>query len=275
MRSEIGGPCRIHIQRKDVVVARPNRRHAHDRHELLVLLAGTVDYRIGGTRYRLRRGDCLAIRPDEAHGYEPLGETRYDRITVRFDPAPLTALAAPRPAPLAVFTGRLAGEGNRIPFNNRETHRVVALAETLTKADGPLPALHGLLSILLLAESAIARLGHQGERAAVGPLVARVLETVEGGLADADLRLATVAAVHRVAPTYLSRVFHAEVGKPFREHVLHRRMALAKHLLRGGANVTEACLGAGFNDYPNFIRRFRQRFGRPPGTFRRQDHIQT
>lgn len=68
---------------------------------------------------------------------------------------------------------------------------------------------------------------------------------------------------------YLSHLFKNETESSIFQYILVKRVALAKELLASGANVTEACHGAGFNDYSNFIRSFRLTTGYTPEQFRR------
>ena len=62
----------------------------------------------------------------------------------------------------------------------------------------------------------------------------------------------------------LSRLFHREMGMPYRPYRRWRRVQQALSLLERGANLTEAAIGAGFSDSAHFSRTFRQLFGVTP-----------
>ena len=77
--------------------------------------------------------------------------------------------------------------------------------------------------------------------------------------------LAETAAHVGYAPPYFSALFKEEVGIGFKEYVDRLRFDYAKKLLmHSKISVARVCRECGFEDYPNFIRRFKKRFGISP-----------
>ena len=68
---------------------------------------------------------------------------------------------------------------------------------------------------------------------------------------------------------YLEKTFKKETGTTVYHYVLLKRLNLARVLLAQGCRVDEACAGAGFNDYSNFIRTFKKHTGMTPAAFAR------
>lgn len=100
--------------------------------------------------------------------------------------------------------------------------------------------------------------------AAVRPSAA---ETIETYLAEHLTGRATLGGLARAigySRSHVSAVVRQATGERFTE--LRRRMQLdrACFLLRRGASVKEAALGAGFSDPSYFSRVFARRFGVPP-----------
>ena len=68
---------------------------------------------------------------------------------------------------------------------------------------------------------------------------------------------------------YLSTLFLQETGKNFKKYVDDLRFDHAAKLLTSTElTVTEVCAASGVNDYANFSRRFRKRFGHTPSKHR-------
>ena len=83
------------------------------------------------------------------------------------------------------------------------------------------------------------------------------------------LTLEAVAAELHVSVPYLSTLFarYAEMG--FSEYLTDRRLRYAAALLQNGANVTEACLQAGYRNLSHFIRSFKKKYHVTPAKFAR------
>ena len=85
-----------------------------------------------------------------------------------------------------------------------------------------------------------------------------------------DPSLATVAAVAGYAPNYFSTRFKEEMGESFKQYLDRLRFDYAKKLLEHTTlTVSQVCRESGFDDYPNFVRRFSARFGSSPSKMRK------
>ncbi len=73
----------------------------------------------------------------------------------------------------------------------------------------------------------------------------------------------------------LSRDFRALLGTSPYRYLQHRRVDLAKQLLREGATLAEAAHGAGFADQSHFSRIFRKAVGLTPKEWLRSDLFRT
>lgn len=73
-----------------------------------------------------------------------------------------------------------------------------------------------------------------------------------------------------ISPTYLSETFKKQTGTGFKEYVNSLRFEYAgKLLLHSDMTVIEICNESGFEDYANFIRRFKKNFGVSPTQYRK------
>ncbi len=85
-----------------------------------------------------------------------------------------------------------------------------------------------------------------------------------------ELTLEDVANHVGLTPTYLSQIFKKETGVTFKKYVNNLRFECARNLLEhSDMNVLQICTECGFNDYSNFIRRFKAHFGISPSQYKK------
>lgn len=84
-----------------------------------------------------------------------------------------------------------------------------------------------------------------------------------------NVSLAKLASMVDLNPTYLSFLIKRETGKNFSEHLMERRMAIARKLLkREGLNVSEVARRVGYENVRSFSEAFRRCEGVTPRQFR-------
>jgi AraC-like DNA-binding protein len=101
-------------------------------------------------------------------------------------------------------------------------------------------------------------------------LFARVCGVIKDGFSDPDFGPFEVAAEAGISLRYVQKLF-TERGSTCSEFIYSLRLDRAAHLLRRRAllradqPLSEIAYGCGFRDYAHFARKFRDRFGYPPG----------
>jgi AraC-like DNA-binding protein len=101
-------------------------------------------------------------------------------------------------------------------------------------------------------------------------LFTRIRGIVEDGFANPDFGPDAAAAEAGISLRYLQKLF-TQRGSTCSEFIYSLRLDHAARLLNRrallgtGQPVSEIAYACGFRDYTHFARRFRQRFGYPPG----------
>ena len=101
-------------------------------------------------------------------------------------------------------------------------------------------------------------------------LFARICGVIRDGFSDPDFGPLEVASEARVSLRYVQRLF-TERGATCSEFIYSLRLDHAAHLLHRrallgtGQPLSEIAYACGFRDYAHFARKFRHRFGYPPG----------
>lgn len=113
-----------------------------------------------------------------------------------------------------------------------------------------------------------------------------MLEEAEGGKTASDAlkpaihyiethkgercRLAQMAALCHLSPSYFSRLFLREIGETYSSYLLSTRIKWAKELLTTtDKHINEIAALVGFSDSGHFIRNFRKHEGTTPARFRK------
>lgn len=84
------------------------------------------------------------------------------------------------------------------------------------------------------------------------------------------ITLSDVAKAVGITPVYASKIFKAQTQIGFKEYLNNLRFEYAKKLLaESELTVQQICDNCGFEDYPNFIRRFKNRFNMSPTKYKK------
>ena len=72
-----------------------------------------------------------------------------------------------------------------------------------------------------------------------------------------------------ISTTYLCKLFNRHFNTTLSKYIISSKIAYAQYLLKSGKNVSEACYESGFNNYPYFIKVFREYTGLTPLKFKK------
>lgn len=250
-RTDAGLPDNILVfhRRTAAQLAGPGGRQAfHQRHVLIVPLAGSGRVLVDNAAVSLRPGRCLLLPPYRFHHYAGLGRERLDWLFVTFDrpggPAadPVTARIVP-PAFVAELGAFLEAYARTLPASAGD-----ALAWRLA---------------LLLDRLAGAPPGRAGDAT---PLLAAIGRLASAATVPRSLTL--LARELGLSPSHLRQRFRDETGISLGRFLRESRLQRAAELLASGqANVSQAADATGWGDAYAFSRAFRRYWGRSPKRF--------
>jgi AraC family transcriptional regulator len=231
--------------------------HSHDEISFIVVAGGSYVERIGGVETEHRRGSML-LYPAGAMHSQRFGARGARKIVFSPEPGCLDYLrehGVPLDVPRQLRGDEIA----------RLAERVIAEWES---AD-----VFSTLTIQGLVFELAAAFGRTAD-ALAAPAAGGVrawLRKVRDALDDApddSVSLATIAQLAQRHPAHVAREFRRYFGTSIGEYRRQRRLARARHMLRGESSVSEIAYACGFASHSHFTRAFKAAYGVPPSRVR-------
>lgn len=218
--------------------------HAHDHHQLVLPLVGTVDIHTGRHEGRAAPGQCIITLAGDEHCFAPEKGSCF-----------------------------LVADLDELPPN------VTVLDDSFVRISEPLQAFcyfaqkqleHSVNPLLeqSMGELFVQMLGEQPFLASVDPRISRVIANLEGDLSMSPT-LVELAEIACVSLSRLKTLFKAETGKTIGQYQLDLRMEKAKALLvHTDYPVNLIANQVGYQDLSAFSHRFSSHFGYSPRRLR-------
>lgn len=242
--------------------------HMHNFYELFILLKGELSFLVQNSRYDIAAGTLLVINDTELHRSINRLEQPYERIYIHIPPDFFQRYATSEIDLSACFKNRSPGENNLMLLEDSQTDFILRQYESLKQA-----ASYPLNGQQLLIDSYIIQLliyvnnlfdKHQTILpSAYSANTQTIIHYIEKHLLDV-ITLDELANELFLNKYYMCHMFKKETGTTIFNYIFLCRISKAKSLLLEGKNVTEACYGAGFRDYTNFITAFKKFTGYTP-----------
>lgn len=237
--------------------------HRHDTYTFAVTLAGVQAFNYRGRIHYSLPGQVLILHPDELHDGFCHDEAGFSYRAAYLPPAHLQAVTGNKGLPY--IADRLW------------THPALvaaALKMVIDCAEDNDPAAYDD-ALYDLAQA----MNHAVGRACAVTTADLSAVMMARAYLDASVvvgaRLDELEAATGCDRWQLSRDFRTVLGTSPYRYLQHRRIDLAKRLLRGGATLAEAAHGAGFADQSHFSRTFRKTVGLTPKVWLRSGLFRT
>lgn len=241
-----------------------NQIHAHEMHEVLVILSGEGVMLVEGNEHPFTSGSVLLMRAGESHRIRLNSGHPYERLGIRFHPSLISSLD-PEGILFVPFQERRLGTGNLFHLYCLEglLPAVMELTEESSSYRIRLTLISFLTSLLVEASNLYVKKEQNfQERKELGKIY-DIIEYVNHNL-SLDLSLDAIAGRFYLSKSQLSRSFKKATGSTLWDYVLIKRLLLARSLIREGEGISEACEKSGFREYSSFYRAYKKRFGISP-----------
>lgn len=266
--------CKVQINLDVSDITDPVPLHSHSFYEILFCCQGGIDYLVDSQRYRLEEGDIVLMEPGLAH--RPLFPAQMEVPYVRYalwldaeffqqgcaldEALALAPAQCRRRGSYLLRTTRATWTGLRTAFDNlwRETQQQRPGWQACV-AYGALMLMAHLGRTAYYQENAVP--AEENDK-----LLATMFRYIDTHLGE-KITLEDMARHCLVSKSTVSHAFHQQLGVPFYQCVIQRRLIAAKNSILSGAPLHQAAEESGFPDYSSFYRLFKQEYGLSPREF--------
>lgn len=245
--------------------------HHHDFHKIVVLLNGKVTYCIEGKSYDLRPYDILLVAAHEVHKPQITSNTDYERIILWINSNFLKLISTDLLLPFDICIN----EGLhllRFPNNYHDD-----LKKTLSEMISEFKSTDFgnnifCASLFLQFMVSINRMYRnktflEPSEVSYDKFIWSVIRYINENL-DKELSIDVLSSKFFISRYYLMHKFKIETGYTLYSYILEKRLLKSKDMIIEGKSIQEICTSLNFNDYSNFMRQFKKRFGKAPGAYR-------
>ena len=251
---------------------KPQSMHTQNSLEIYYGTSKGKHFIIDDVIYPVHEQDAFIINQFEAHRVEPLEGHPHNRYILSIMPDFLKSISSPSTDLTACFYNK-DRHSTRISFSKNRHNKMMALIDKLTKTKG---FGSDLIENAILTEIILLIMGASKSTAPDLALpdpdnkyIADILNYIDQSL-DEDLSLKNIADKFHLSKGYLCRRFKEHTRTTVHEYICTKRISRAKQLLATGHTVQETITKTGFNDYANFIRRFKEKVGMSPKKYAKQ-----
>lgn len=207
--------------------------------------------------YRLSRGQCFFICPDEVTFYKADDDNPWSYTWIAFSGENA-----------ALFT-RLAGLDGEPVFGSE---KITEIFENLRRqiADGALDNEKNEFAMLSVLYAVFAQLPRKAASESQREFYVRQVRNYVDNMVSNPIYVQRIADFCRLDRHYLCRIFKAETGLTLQQYVIDCKMRKAKNLLLlSDISVGDVARSVGYYDAFNFSKMFKKHFGLSPTEFRK------
>ena len=244
----------------------------HPMCEIILLLSGSVKYKIEGRSYDLSPLDAIIIHPNKLHSREINPPVPYERMVLHFSPDLLPSFADLNL--LSNYAGAFLP--SVLPKKIIEKSNLIELmkqCETLCQTRNKYTDLRFVSLILQIVETLNEIILKLDETNALPPIkVDKIshscIQYINLHLTDKDkLTPQNLAKELHISASHLQHTFKKELGISLHAYIFNQRMQLARKLLLQGQSPQSVSNLLNYEYYSTFYHNFIKRFGAPPHSF--------
>lgn len=242
--------------------------HVHDCCEIFLCLSGGNSFLIDDKVYNVSPDELFIINQFEAHKVSSKPCAPFVRYSLHIHPSFIYSESSVDANLAKCFYGE--GKLDCIKLNAEQRDMIISLFNTLSKDYGFGDETYKRLRVTeILLE--VAKLSGSAKESAHDGVQNEALELAISYINDnfsSKISLDDVARHAFISVNQLCMLFKKNLSTTVTKFITGKRISEAKKLLSSGKSVTEAGFSAGFNDYANFIRVFKNSVGISPGKFK-------
>ena len=237
--------------------------HTHGHYELYYFISGMCHYLVEGTRYSLKPGDLMLMRPFEAHKCVVLSQdVPYERIVCSVTDKFVQDICGDD-SMLNTFRSRPLGVANRFSDLTFGHSLCSDSFHTLIRREPNISRDELIARIFLILSEAKRATEHANTNIRSKSTANQVIDYVNSNLYS-PLSLEILSKEFFLSKSQINRIFKDNTGSSVGRYVAIKRLLFARQLIRSGESVASAASKCGYRDYSVFYRAYKNQFGTSP-----------
>lgn len=246
--------------------------HEHDHIEVMLVLEGSIEVAVAGTRYQVPRNGIITIPPHRIHRTIILKETkRYERMVLHVFPEYLDLIL---PETSGYTFSEFYEQVHVIEytpdslwlFRNMFERMFYSLRQEMKYQDLIIPC--QVIEFFTNLKYTLAAQTHPLVPSS-NNLVSVAIQYINEHFTDPEFSIEDLLSEVHVSRGHLSRLFKSYTGDSIYHFLLCKRLFYAKELLINGVSVQDSCMYSGFTDYTSFLKSFKYQFKETPSQLRK------
>ena len=235
--------------------------HFHAKHELYILLKGSVKYLVNDELYMLLPGDMIFVEAGKFHLSDTADKTPSERVLISFDDEAVNKECRQ-------YLENLK-QNKYIRMLPEYNHIVSSVMDKMTKEDKKRSSGYEIMQLLYLNELLIVidRYRIRQNSVKLDPnylIIQSVIKYISENCHE-KITLEETAHIHSLSAGHLSKQFKKVTGINFNEYLNIARISRAEHLLlTTNLSVTDIAFQCGFNNSSYFTATFKKIKGITP-----------
>lgn len=240
--------------------------HNHNNiNEILIFLSGNSEFHAEGAVYSLTPLDTVVAHCDEMHRMHHIPPlTRYERIVINIHNSFFTKYNCEEFK--KIFVARPLGVNNLIPSHIIKENKITEITDSI---DAILTADENVPEIVI--RSKLIDLLYRLNKIYPNPektkpqneLLRAILVYINENITS-PLTLDAIAKELYITKYYLCHIFKKQTGFSVNKYITHKRILLTRELYSQGKTLLEASSEAGFSNYSNFYKMYKNEMGKSP-----------
>ena len=225
--------------------------HLHQCFEIIILLSGQMQVRVGNQEILLQKGEGIMIFPNQIHALE---STKSEHVLCIFSPSLVMAYSQK-------VMDKLPKEGKFCPD--------LYLVNTLVRMESTASIMEKKGLLYSLCAQFHRDASYVEKQTGKESLLHRIFSFMEENY-NGNCTLYNLAHQLGYEHVYLSRVFKQSVGVSYKSYVNRYRLSHACYLMENTDHTILQCaMESGFGSLRNFNRNFKEEYGCTPTQFRK------
>jgi AraC-like DNA-binding protein len=246
--------------------------HHHDFYECYLFISGDVTYIIEGKTYTLIPGDIVLINSRDLH--QPIinkVSKPYERIVLWINKEFLNSLSTKTMDLKRCFEDSKRKNVLRTDFEVQANIRNILFKllnlETYKGMGKDLLYKAYLVELFVYINT---QLFHNNSKASIeikkSSLIDEIIQYINNNIKE-DIRLDELSEKFYISKYHMLREFKKHTGTTIHKFIIQKKLILAKEYILNGMPINSVYEHAGFGDYSNFFRAFKNEYGLTPKQF--------